>query len=335
MNAIYTNIITTGYCLFFDMTPQNRPGCGYSNKCSHTKIKNHVLAHVHAGRHTHIKVSFCPSQEQEQLCRCGSWESLFQPDWKENYKLLRLSALGLHPYSQGKKKNKKKNFSLVNSSMFWAHWLLHKGSFCWTHTYKAHTKKEVNACRKLNWNILQSWCHDSPLFLYTKRRSWRTEEAGDEGMRGERRTLPPIGRRKLEETDIRQSVLKTGRHPPSLSLCLTHSSLLTPPPPSLSPRLPSSSCIPPPWENRDNKLAFFSRQDLGRRTLGQPSECLPWVPMDPSCPFPFQPARKQSLCQHLSLRKLVKVMALLAVPMATKRKERGQLGGREEKKRSG
>lgn len=59
--------------------------------------------------------------------------------------------------------------------------------------------------------------------------------------------------------------------------------------------------------------------------------------MDPSCPFPFQPARKQSLCQHLSLRKLVKVMALLAVPMATRRKERGQpegtgaeIGGSEE-----
>lgn len=146
-----------------------------------------------------------------------------------------------------KEKKKTKPFSLVNSSMFWAHW--DKGSFSWTHTYKAHTKKEVNACRKLNWNILQSWCHDSPLFLYTKRRSWRTEEAeGDEGMRGERRTLPPIGRRKLEETDIRQSVLKTGRHPPSLSLCLTHSSLLTPRPPSNSSLLvfllPPASPLP-------------------------------------------------------------------------------------------
>lgn len=49
--------------------------------------------------------------------------------------------------------------------------------------------------------------------------------------------------------------------------------------------------------------------------------------MDPSCPFPFQPARKQSLCQHLSLRKLVKVMALLAVSMTTRRKERGQRAG--------
>ncbi|KAK5919518.1 hypothetical protein CgunFtcFv8_023406 [Champsocephalus gunnari] len=49
--------------------------------------------------------------------------------------------------------------------------------------------------------------------------------------------------------------------------------------------------------------------------------------MDPSCPFPFQPARKQSLCQHLSLRKLVKVMALLAVSMTTRRKERGHLAG--------
>lgn len=49
--------------------------------------------------------------------------------------------------------------------------------------------------------------------------------------------------------------------------------------------------------------------------------------MDPSCPFPFQLVRKQSLCQHLSLRKLVKVMALLAVSMTTRRKERGQLAG--------
>ena len=155
-----------------------------------------------------------------------------------------------------------------------------------------------------------------------------------------RRTLPPIGRRKREETDIRRSVLKTGQHPfayththtLSLSLSVPHFLLLAHPPstPSLSLSLslpPSSSCIPPPWENRDNKLAFFSRQGPGRRTLGQPSECPPGVPMDPSCPFPFQPARKQSLCQHLSLRKLVKVMALLAVSMTTRRKERGQLAG--------
>lgn len=96
--------------------------------------------------------------------------------------------------------HKKKTWiALVNSAMFWSRWLLHKGSFSWTHTYKAHTKKEVNACRTLNWNILQSWCHDSPLFLYTKRHSCRIEEAGgDEGTRGERRTLPPIGRRKPE-----------------------------------------------------------------------------------------------------------------------------------------
>ena len=62
--------------------------------------------------------------------------------------------------------------------------------------------------------------------------------------------------------------------------------------------------------------------------------------MDPSCPFPFQSARKQSLCQHLSLRKLVKVMALLAVSMTTRRKEqgparrdRGRDWGGEEKER--
>ncbi|TNN63390.1 hypothetical protein EYF80_026412 [Liparis tanakae] len=76
-------------------------------------------------------------------------------------------------------------------------------------------------------------------------------------------------------------------------------------------------------DRSDNKLAFFSRRGLGRRTLGQPSECLPGVPMDPSCPFPFQPTRKRPLCQHLSLRKLVKVMALLAVSVTTGRKERG------------
>lgn len=51
--------------------------------------------------------------------------------------------------------------------------------------------------------------------------------------------------------------------------------------------------------------------------------------MDPSCPFAFQPARKQSLCQHLSLRKLVKVMALLAITMVTRRKERGRPAGTE------
>lgn len=154
---------------------------------------------------------------------------------------------------------------------------------------------------------------------------------GDEGTRGERRTFPPIGRRKREETDIRRSVLKTGGHPfaYTLSLSLPHSLLPTRPPstPSLSLPPPPFSCIPPPWENRDNKLAFFSRPGPGRRTLGQPSECPPGVPMDPSCPFPFQPARKQSLCQHLSLRKLVKVMALLAISMTTRRKERGLLAG--------
>lgn len=63
-------------------------------------------------------------------------------------------------------------------------------------------------------------------------------------MRGERRALPPIGRRKPEETDIRRSVLKTGRHPPSLSLCLTYSSLLTPPPIPLSSS--SSFLLHPP-----------------------------------------------------------------------------------------
>lgn len=154
---------------------------------------------------------------------------------------------------------------------------------------------------------------------------------GDEGTRGERRTFPPIGKRKREETDIRRSVLKTGGHPfaytLSVSLCLilSYPLALLPPPASLP--TPPFSCIPPPWENRDNKLAFFSRLGPGRRTLGQPSECPPGVPMDPSCPFPFQSARKQSLCQHLSLRKLVKVMALLAISMATRRKEWGLLAG--------
>lgn len=113
--------------------------------------------------------------------------------------------------------------------------------------------------------------------------------------------------------------------------------MLLPPQVSFCP--PPSSCISPPWENRDNKLAFFSRQGLRRRTIGQPSECPSGVPMDPSCPFPFQLVRKQSLCQHLSLRKLVKVMALLAISMATRRKEMGpakqgtrwEIGGSEEK----
>lgn len=149
--------------------------------------------------------------------------------------------------------------------------------------------------------------------------SWRIEAAGgDEGTRGERRTLPPIGRR-LILGGLFWKVVDT--HPLFLSAWLILPCSLAPQ--FLSPHGPPSSSIPPPWENRDNKLAFFSRQGLGRRTLGQPSECPPWVPMDPSCPFPFQPARKQSLCQHLSLRKLVKVMALLVVTMVTKRKAQG------------
>lgn len=70
----------------------------------------------------------------------------------------------------------------------------------------------------------------------------------DEGTTAEWRTSPPIGRRKREETDIRRSVLKTGRHPFAYTLSLSLSVCLipvcSPSTPSLS--LPSSSLQHPP-----------------------------------------------------------------------------------------
>lgn len=113
-----------------------------------------------------------------------------------------------------------------------------------THTHtRHHTKREVNGCWKLNWNILQSWCHDSLLFPDPKSCSRRIGEArGDGGTRGERRPSPPFGRRKREETDIRRSVLKTGGHPFAHTLCLILS--YAPSTPSLS--LPSSFLLHPP-----------------------------------------------------------------------------------------
>lgn len=187
-------------------------------------------------------------------------------------------------------------------------------------------KQDVNASWGQKWTISQSWCHSLPLFWKLKdfkqlsAKRWEETKTQQEQ---ERRTCWQTER---EGTEFGRSVLKTGEHPFAYALppTLPHFLLPTCPPPhpaTISP--PLVSCIPPPWENRDNKLAFFSQLGPGRRTLGQPSECPPGVPMDLSCPFPFQSTRKQSLCQHLSLRKLVKVMALLAIAMTTGEKNRG------------
>lgn len=103
--------------------------------------------------------------------------------------------------------------------------------------------------------------------------------------------MPPIGRRKREETDIRRSVLKTGRHPLSLSLSFSASfslarsaSLHSPPPRSFS----SSFLLHPPSLGKQGQqisLLFSARP--GEEDTWTALRVSAWSSHGPLLPLPL------------------------------------------------
>lgn len=123
-------------------------GCGYSNTHESTKLhtctcprrQRHILWSVsvlHRSNNSFVGVSAVNlsfSLTGREIIKYSIL--LSRPTIKSTIDLLWVYSPSLT--------RKKPWVSLVNSAIFWSHWLLHKGSFSWTHIQGTH--KEGSEC---------------------------------------------------------------------------------------------------------------------------------------------------------------------------------------------